>query len=551
MIGKEEIDSLKDMCTEQSFQRGLRYFQEGRVKIFKASPSCIAAIVAGSENYRVEIDLDKFHAFCTCPYDLEGFCKHIVAAFLAIDDDKKTVDSMMDESRQELKKMHSLLESVEPKALKEFVLREMQMNPDLVARFMACFSERGDGRSLFEYKREIDSLFDEVEVRGFIHYGAELDFAPFENLADIYIRKDEFLEGAKIYQALTETIAEKMDHVDDSDGYYGGKFSEFLEGFVDCLRLAELEAEARQTHIDYLFNKYLQNDPDYFQDDYYDALMQLCTDKEDLAYWKKLLEPYLPDSLPDMEDWGKYYQAKKLVSMQLHLHSGLGETAEFYALMERHYRFCSDFCLQYAKKMLVDGERTKAIQIAEEGIALFPDHTSKDLRELLSENYRERDPKRYKELLMMLFFTRGEWKYYERLKTAATKDEWQAILDRILVHFSEDRYARGKLIEIYLREQMNEAAVQLVLAQKSIDGLRAYHEKLASLYPKEYFAAYRELIFPFVECRMGRAHYQDIAAILKDMKGIEGFGSETQEIVERLRRENKRKPAFIDELKSF
>jgi hypothetical protein len=90
-----------------------------------------------------------------------------------------------------------------------------------------------------------------------------------------------------------------------------------------------------------------------------------------------------------------------------------------------------------------------------------------------------------------------------------------------------------------------------VLAQKSIDSLRAYHEKLASLYPKEYFAAYRELIFPFVECRMGRAHYQDIAAILKDMKGIEGFGSETQEIVERLRRENKRKPAFIDELKSF
>jgi hypothetical protein len=551
MIGKEEIDSLKDMCTEQSFQRGLRYFQEGRVKIFKASPSCIAAIVAGSENYRVEIDLDKFHAFCTCPYDLEGFCKHIVAAFLAIDNDKRTVDSMMDESRQELKKMHSLLESVEPKALKEFVLREMQMNPDLVTRFMACFSERGDGRSLSEYKREIDSLFDEVEVRGFIHYGAELDFAPFENLADIYIRKDEFLEGAKIYQALTETIAKKMDHVDDSDGYYGGKFSEFLEGFVDCLRLAELEAEARQTYIDYLFNKYLQNYPDYFQDDYYDALMQLCTDKEDLTYWKKLLEPHLPDSLPDKEDWSKYYQAKKLVSMQLHLHSGLGEMAEFYALMERHYRFCPDFCLQYAKKMLEDGERTKAIQIAEEGISHFPDHLSKDLREFLSENYRERDPNRYKEQLMMLFFTRGEWKYYERLKTAATKDEWQAMLDRILVHFSEDRYARGKLIEIYLREQMNEAAVRLVLAQKSIDSLRAYHDKLAGLYPKEYFAAYRELIFPFVECRMGRGHYRDIAAILKDMKGIEGFGSETQEIVERLRRENKRKPAFIDELKSF
>jgi hypothetical protein len=32
------------------------------------------------------------------------------------------------------------------------------------------------------------------------------------------------------------------------------------------------------------------------------------------------------------------------------------------------------------------------------------------------------------------------------------------------------------------------------------------------------------------------------------MKEIEGFGLELQEIVERLRRENSRKPAFIDEM---
>jgi hypothetical protein len=50
---------------------------------------------------------------------------------------------------------------------------------------------------------------------------------------------------------------------------------------------------------------------------------------------------------------------------------------------------------------------------------------------------------------------------------------------------------------------------------------------------------------------MGREHYQDVASILKDMKGIKGFESEVKEIIERLRRENKRKPAFIDELKAL
>jgi hypothetical protein len=35
------------------------------------------------------------------------------------------------------------------------------------------------------------------------------------------------------------------------------------------------------------------------------------------------------------------------------------------------------------------------------------------------------------------------------------------------------------------------------------------------------------------------------------MVGIKGFESEAEEIIERLRMENKRKPAFIDELKGL
>ena len=51
----------------------------------------------GTDNYRVEIDLDDFSAVCNCPYDLEGYCKHIVAAFLAIDNEPEKVGGMMDE----------------------------------------------------------------------------------------------------------------------------------------------------------------------------------------------------------------------------------------------------------------------------------------------------------------------------------------------------------------------------------------------------------------------------------------------------------------------
>jgi hypothetical protein len=544
-------NQIRKLCTEQSFQRGMRYFEEGRVKITGASPSRIVATVIGTDSYLVEIDLDDFSAICNCPYDMEGYCKHIVAVFLAIDNEQEKVDKMMDEYSRELDKMHALLERIEPNALNHFFRKELETHPDLRARFMAQFSPIGEGKSLSNYKDEIDPLFDEAEEEyGLIPYGAELDFARFETLAEIYIQKDDFLEAAKIYQALAETIAEKMDHVDDSDGFYGGKFSDFLDAFVECIMLAELETDAKKWYIAYLFNRYLLRDPDYFQDDYYDALKELCTSKEDLDYWKMLLRSHLPERLPDKEhDWSNYYQAKEMISMQLYLLSRLKETANYYVLMERHYCSSSDLCLQYAKQLLEDGDRTKAIQIAEEGIALFPDHLSRDLREFLGENYREKDPCKYKEQLISLFLISGEWKYYERMKAAAIKEEWQGTLDKILAHFAADRCYRGTLIEIYLREQMYGAAMREVMAQKSISSLRAYHKELANLYPKEYFEAYKDLIFPFAECRMGRDHYREVVSHLRDMKAIEGFESEVQQIVERLRSENKRKPAFIDELK--
>ncbi len=550
---KSRQNQIRELCTEQSFQRGLRYFEEGRVKIKEASASQTVATVIGMDNYQVKIDLDDFSAVCNCPYDLEGYCKHIVAVFLAIDNEPEKVDRIIDEGSQELREMHALLERTEPDVLNDFFARELETNPELRSRFMARFSPIGEGKSLSSYKDEIDSIFDEAEdEHGLIFYDNNLDFEKFEGLAEIHIQKDDFLEAAKIYQALAEKIAEKMDHVDDSDGYYGGEFSHFLEAFVECIQQAELETNVKRKYIDYLFNRYLLRDPDYFQDDYFDALKELCASKEDLGYWNALLGPQLPGMLPDKkQDWSRYYQAKELISMRLYLLLRLKETAGFYALMNDHYRSSEDLSLQYAQQLLMDGDRTKAIRIAEEGIALFPDHPSRYLKEFLSENYRETNPEKYKEQLLSLFLLSGEWKYYERLKAAVSKEEWKEMLDKILAHIGIEGYGRTKLIEIYLREQMFDAALEEVMAQKSIHRLRDYHKKLANMYPKEYFEAYKELIYPFAECRMGREHYRDVTSILKDMKGIKGFESDVQEIVERLRRENKRKPAFIDELKAL
>ncbi len=239
--------------------------------------------------------------------------------------------------------------------------------------------------------------------------------------------------------------------------------------------------------------------------------------------------------------------------MHLYVLSRLKEKEELYAQLEKHYRSSDDISLMYARQLLKDGDREKAVKVAEEGLALFPDYALQELREFLSEIYKEDDPEKYRGTLLSLFLLSSEWKYYERLKMASSPEEWRRMLQQILAHFTEDgSYGdRDTVIEIYLREQMYDEALGEVLAQKSIRILSRYHNQLAHLYPERYFNAYRELIFPFAEKEMGRRHYQEVVSYLKSMREIEGFEGAVQEIVERLRAENKRKPAFIDEMKEL
>ena len=87
------IDRIRELCTEASFERGKRYLDEGRMNIVEASPTGVIAEVQGSETYNVKIDLKNgISAECNCPYDLEGYCKHIVAVLLSMLDNKEEID---------------------------------------------------------------------------------------------------------------------------------------------------------------------------------------------------------------------------------------------------------------------------------------------------------------------------------------------------------------------------------------------------------------------------------------------------------------------------
>jgi len=472
---------------------------------------------------------------------------------------------MEKEANEEDQRFSSIFESSTEKQLKDFLRREIESDDSLKKHFLICMTgeEVKGGKSVQDYKKEIAELYGHPSGRRYgttIEYGNEIDFSPFYDLAQRHVDRKNFIEAAKVYQALSEVIAVSMEMVDDSDGYYGCEFDSALEGFASAVNSAGLNHEDKATYIEYLFKKYIANDPDYFQENYETALKSICTSREDLEYWKRLLSPCISDSIPSPNrNWGRYYESTQLLLMQAYILDRLDDQKsreELHDLLAKHYLNDEEFCNLYVKRLKEDGKMEEAARVAEEGVRRFPPHLGSELRRFLDRFYEKRNPEKYRENLKSIFFEERDWQYYRKLKKISGSD-WSKTLKEIIEHFSSTRNRgindadKSIVIEIYLREKRYDDALKEVLGSKSLEMLGQYYRQLSGRYPSEYFDAYKQLIIPFVDSRIGRDHYRDVVRKLRQMKKINEIESEFNELMRFIKEKHVRRPAFQDELKKL
>ena len=87
---------IRSRCTAQSFERGLAYFHAGTIgnpvlQDWRLSAKCQGSL---SRPYRTSVELMPTRivsARCSCPYDADGDCKHIVALLLTYIEAPKTI----------------------------------------------------------------------------------------------------------------------------------------------------------------------------------------------------------------------------------------------------------------------------------------------------------------------------------------------------------------------------------------------------------------------------------------------------------------------------
>ena len=544
-------EKIRSLCTEDSFQRGLSYFEEGRVKHIDFFANTITAVVQGTDNYRVTLRFnDGIEGHCTCPYDWGGYCKHIVATLIHY---SQRYEELKEWKDREENRVNQVLNKVTAQKLRDFLSAEFEKDPRIRTRFLIYFTGEGEEKSLLDYKKEINQLYrDAADRYGVIDYDREVDLSYLWDVAKSYVEKGNFLEAAKIFQALSEAIAENMEMVDDYWGNYDVEFDEAVEKLVKCLMEAGLRPDEKRTYIDYFFQKFIEGEPDYFQGSYDHALRQICTSMEDLSHLKSLFRSYLVDLSDYEKNWGKHYEAKQRLLLYIYVLDKLGEEEELYNLLGRFYLRDSDICLFFAERLLREGELSRSMEVAEEGVRIFQNRTASKLNKFLTELYKGRCPGKYRVTLMNLFLLERNWFFYDELKRISSEEEWSSMVEKIVVNLSN----RGSinevyLIDIYLKEEMRDEALRAVLATGNLSILGRYRDLLSDDNPQEYFKAYKALLTSFAERNMGRSHYREVVTFLKAMRKIKGFDKEFSRFVESLKEKYSNRPAFLDELKQL
>lgn len=371
-------DSTKGICNEASFEKGSLYYQQGRVQSARMRRGVIRAIVTGTYQYTVTITTGsggpKYR--CTCPYDDDGYCKHIVSVLLYVRDNIHRMHKDEDRCRDDIT---NALNKATGDQIREFLAEEMENDEELLDRFTAVFGTRRAGRT--DYRAMAESMYGKHndERYGLVPYGTEIDFDKITSLVRAHKARKDYEEAIRAYRELSEVIAKNMDIVDDSDGYYGACFSDAIRGMTECIN--RQYATSKQ-HITYMFEKFMLKEPDYFEDDYEDALYSICTKADDLAHWEKLLDPHIPDTIPSGDkNWSRHYNATRLIMMKITILERT-KSQMLPDILAKHYRDDYNVCVSYIAH-LKKKDKQAALRVAKEGARMFPHN--KKIKDILHD----------------------------------------------------------------------------------------------------------------------------------------------------------------------
>jgi len=525
---------LKSWAGSASFERGERYFAEGRVGDMHAGTDSIRAIVCGTDEYHVQLDWreDDLDYECDCPVgNRYEFCKHCVAVGLA------WLVQISDGNPAESgdARIRGWLEGREKTDLINMIMEIADRDSASYKRLaLKAASSSHDLKALKQ------SILESVSTSGFVDYYGARRYG--RKVAAVTEMLEEMLRSghAEETQELALYAIDRMDtallNIDDSDGIAGGELGCWQEiHFNACQAVTPASAKGRKELARQLFKREMGTNWDTFYgaaETYADVL-----GKEGLAEYRHLVKKEwenLPTLAPgDKED----YQSKryKVTAMMEALAKASGDVDELILIKSRDLS-CAYRFLQIAEIYRAAKRHDKALAWAEKGVTAFAGNPDTRLEEFLAaEDARRKQFNKAVALVWGMFERTPSLEAWKRLKKYADKagtwdKEWRDwALDHVRDQIAEQKKKAGTsrwflpdhslLVEIFLFEKDVESAWH----EASHGGChaelwRALGSALGSVNPVRAASCWQRLVDPSIDRKNNHA-YDEAVRLLESIGG--------------------------------
>lgn len=515
---------------ERILLRGYHYYLSDSVKDLKIYNNRIESYVEGSEEYKVEIDIndDKIVSMeCSCPYAQDGhLCKHMAATLFEYTQDECIIDEdeyyddyedrdYYDDEEDE----YSTYQKEDDTVLK---LLEEETNIEKL-RFLALKVLKSDASYNFMYKDVLQAPLIEMSQTVYVDEAIKLIRDSNEekelnqyisNMISLYIEHNELEQGMVFLQWLINEMA----------SYTNCSFNVILNEAKKLLE--KLNVNQKERMLIFLLDQVeSRNEIMDMIVENYNELTYVTIFVNEMNHWiNNLNYSFNTSTKQRREDFIKSF-------LKLAYEKGLNEKI-LDSMIQDHQNL--DCIKQWKIQRCIDNKDfTKARELLEKSYLNCQDKRTKknylvQYKELL---INQKDSEKLKDVLRELLRIDHDIKTYRELKKLYTREDFKEVRFELFSEYNYDPF----LLELYVEEKNWYSLFKNLSMQSNINLLQRYEKSIPKELEPNIVQIYQEILEKKAQFSANRNVYREWAKTMIHMLKFQSGNQVVKEMLEHWR----------------
>lgn len=555
-----KLSNFEEFVEDVIVKRGKKYYMDGHVKKTDETAQDRYEInIVGSDDYSVMILLDDNNQIidttCDCPYDWGNYCKHQVAAFFALRENRDANLNKMDKQQKPASKkepdLETILTTFSKAELVKMIVNYTDDYPDIEKQIRYEHVPAKD--EIITSRKLIRKYINRYKHRGFIKWrdvsnalqGAEMTLKK----VDEKIAQNDIKTATLLCQTVLSIVVDMIQYSDDSGGEVGWVIDNSMKKINEAILFGidTIEDGLKQNLFEILLKEASHQRYDGWPDWRLD-LLKSCIPLCDTDNRRNKMEYHLNERLEAVrgDTWGGDYNKQGLKLIQYELIQHFDDEKKANQFMNEHIEY-SDFRKMAIEHLLENGEYLEAMNISVEGQKQHQAYPG------LVTQWKEYELQAYEGLgdvakqreLLLYFICENKYNYYPQLKKLYSETEWLVVLEDIFKTFESQHYSPYAYLEIAIKENRKDKIIRYCECNPS--AIKDLYPHLIDKYISEVSRLFENYIREEASFARDRKKYRAVCNIIKTYKKVCG-AEDAQAIIDELKKENDRRPAFLDEL---